>query len=368
MGKKNQRVWLNRTYATNYHLVRMLKEPAEGRNRTVEVTATHPDTSSPVLLAADHAATEPENVTDAEYVNWATRFAADNSIDVFMPVAYQHAIASAEQRFNQIGTQIISSPPESIHLLEDKAETYREAAALHCPVPDYATVTTLEQFDTAYSALRSTHSRLCIKPVKGVGGQGFRIISEKKPEFFDITTGISPTINLDELRTRLSTRDHFDPIMVLPYMPGEETSVDILAINGMIVSATPRTKNSNNRTVRLEARPELDEPTLRLAWRFQLHGLVNIQYRYDTDGNPMLLEINTRPSGGLFQSCAAAGNLPAMMLSLLTDPRTHEAAQAAAEAAASSGDLAREGSELARALNVFQPEMPQNVTVLPGLA
>jgi hypothetical protein len=40
-----------------------------------------------------------------------------------------------------------------------------------------------------------------------------------------------------------------------------------------------------------------------------LDGLVNVQFR-SFQGRPALLEINTRPSGGLYQTALAGVNLP----------------------------------------------------------
>jgi predicted ATP-grasp superfamily ATP-dependent carboligase len=42
----------------------------------------------------------------------------------------------------------------------------------------------------------------------------------------------------------------------------------------------------------------------------KLDGLVNVQTKEDAAGNPVLLEVNTRPSGGVAYSAAAGVNLP----------------------------------------------------------
>lgn len=43
---------------------------------------------------------------------------------------------------------------------------------------------------------------------------------------------------------------------------------------------------------------------------FTLDGVVNVQVRLDVDRRPCVLEVNTRPSGGLTYAAAAGVNLP----------------------------------------------------------
>ena len=60
----------------------------------------------------------------------------------------------------------------------------------------------------------------------------------------------------------------------------------------------------------IEDHPAVLEWCARLTEHFKLTGLYNIQFKEDSLGNPLLLEINPRMSGGLAMACMAGVNFP----------------------------------------------------------
>jgi biotin carboxylase len=103
-------------------------------------------------------------------------------------------------------------------------------------------------------------------------------------------------------------------LMVLPYLPGPEVSVDVLADRAAtILAAIGRSKTSRRRVIVNDLAARHVAETLVAA-----HGLSylsNTQVRYwqgpgDTEPQPYLLEVNTRVSGGLFQTRLSGLNLP----------------------------------------------------------
>jgi biotin carboxylase len=93
----------------------------------------------------------------------------------------------------------------------------------------------------------------------------------------------------------------------MEYLPGPERSVDALAENGELVGAVVRRKGSGWQQI--EDNPRLVEVVRRLAARLGLTGLFNTQFR-DAGGEPHLLEINPRMSGGLPLTFRSGLNLP----------------------------------------------------------
>lgn len=323
-------VWLNRTYATNFHFVAMIKDNPDGVD--VQVIATHVDAASPVLAAADKALVEPEGLTDADYVEWALNFAAHHEVEVFWPTAYREAIAAAKPRFEQAGVKVVISSLDAFEVFEDKGATYALAQELGVSVPEHAVVTNVVEFNAAYTRLKDAgHARVCFKPVRGVGGEGFRIISDTprsegvpalaRTTFEDLLTperhGV--TIEYGEALRLMFTLGEFPALMVMPVLPGGEVSVDMLTNKGEVLSAIPRFKRSTGRAIELKDAPELVAEAALLARATGLSYLSNVQFRFDEHGRHYLLEVNPRPSGGLFQSCLAGGNLPWYTLRLALD-------------------------------------------------
>lgn len=303
------RVWLNRTFATNHHVVHMLKNNPD--QEPVHVLASHADPDSPVLAAADERFTDPTHLDAEQYVEFALGFCRDHDVSVFWPTWHQEALAHARGRFEALGVHLMTSPPHTIGLFEDKARTYEHAARLGLPVPDYRVVTTVEEFTDAYTTIKDLgHAQVCMKPIVGVGAEGFRIISNGPRTFESLTAKAGDHISYTETVALLGQRSVFSPYLVMPFLAGGEVSVDALAYEGKVLSAVPRFKRPSTRAVELLDSPELVNWTATLVAEYDLAYLVNAQFRFDDAGKPYLLEVNTRASGGLFQSCLSGGNLP----------------------------------------------------------
>jgi hypothetical protein len=106
----------------------------------------------------------------------------------------------------------------------------------------------------------------------------------------------------------------------MPHLAGPEVSVDCLAdADGRLRGAVGRSKEGRRRGFTLD--PAYLEPTELLVETFGLAYLTNVQFRHH-HGVPMLLDINTRPSGGLHQLSRCGVNFPwaAMQLALGQEP------------------------------------------------
>lgn len=306
-------VWLNRNYATTVHFIRQLRDNPVGRVLTV--VGSHRDPASPMLAACDEVFAEPD-LTGAAYADFALRYCTARGVDVFLPVHEQLAIARIAGRFAAAGVALIVPPAAAVELLADKTATYRAAAAdpgLAGLVPPFRDVTSTDEFEAAIRELTDAEpaERLVVKPVDGVGAAGVRILSETPPTLAQLTgpVGHGATVQdfVQALKTAESTGVAVPRLMVMPYLDEPEISVDVLADTGTVLAAVPRCKAGRKRS--LEAPPGVLAATGRLVGRFALDGLVNVQFRM-RHGRPVLLEINTRPAGGLYQTALAGVNLP----------------------------------------------------------
>lgn len=96
--------------------------------------------------------------------------------------------------------------------------------------------------------------------------------------------------------------------MVMPYLSGQEVSVDCLKTSQGIIMV-PRVKTAT-RTEYVRYDQEIMESCRRFYEKVDLEYPCNIQFRY-LDQVPYFLEVNTRMSGGVQMSCLASGiNIP----------------------------------------------------------
>ncbi|MEV5155535.1 ATP-grasp domain-containing protein [Streptomyces werraensis] len=312
------RVWLNRTYAENvFFMDQLRRNPSD---RAVEIHATHGDPDSPVLAAADTAGLEPEGLSPAAYVEYALTQCERRGIDVFVPRLHQSAIVAHRAEFEAAGTALLAPPPEAVAVFEDKVVAYQAVESIGVPVPPWWRVRDADELLTAVEELERLGHRACFKPAAGAGGVGFREITREPFSLSQLKGFPSPHVPLDLVLESLRRAEEPVDWLVMPRLEQPEVSVDCLTgPDNRLRLAIGRTKHGRRRGFTLHER--WLEPARRIAEGFGLHHLSNIQFRMLGD-RPVLMDVNTRPAGGLHQLALCGVNVPwaAVRLALGDDP------------------------------------------------
>ena len=219
-------------------------------------------------------------------------------------------------KFREIGIRVMVEDYSRLELLADKARTYdlfrtQESLA----IPEYRIVSTAEEFRQAYQELRSQYSRVCVKFVLDEGGMSFRRISEEEDPYHLLKVYAGNSVPVNRYLEWLRAIEPFDPLMVMPYLPGKEISVDCLSTPSGLI-AVPRYKGSARHEEIIYDEQIMDMVNC-IMDTAGLEFPCNIQFKMKEDV-PYLLEINTRMSGGLQMSCLATGvNIPNIALNKL---------------------------------------------------
>ncbi|WP_328352325.1 ATP-grasp domain-containing protein [Streptomyces sp. NBC_00445] len=312
------RVWLNRTYAENvFFMDQLRRNPSD---RAVEIHATHGDADSPVLAAADTADLEPEGLSPAAYVEYALDQCIRRGIDVFVPRAQQSAIVAHRADFEAVGTAVLAPPPEAVAVFHDKVIAYEAVEAIGVPVPPWWRVRSADELVAAVEELEAGGHKACFKPASGAGGVGFRNITRTPFSMMHLNGFPSSYVPLDLVVQ--AVRQSEEPVdwLVMPRLEQPEVSVDCLTgPDNRIRLAVGRTKNGRRRGFTLHE--QWLAPARAIAEGFGLHYLSNIQFRMFGD-TPVLMDVNTRPAGGLHQLSLCGVNAPwaAVQLALGEDP------------------------------------------------
>lgn len=273
----------------------------------VTVFATHPDLGSPVLLAADRVGGEPA-LAGVEYVDWCFQYCVENKIDVFVPRMGIADIVRDVERFESAGVRVLASGFDDIELLEDKNKTYVKASRSGTPVPPWRVGSSAEEIQAGYDSLVSEigDARVVVKPTVGVGAAGFRVIDNSEFTVDKLMGAVSREVSIDSVVDAYSVAeergDSCPELMLLPWLEDPEVSVDVLSNGeGEIVKMIPRTKDSARLTSFSQRFPEAEEIVAYWYTNFNLRFLTNTQLRW-WQGELVLLETNTRASGGLYSS------------------------------------------------------------------
>ena len=306
------RVWFNHWFSTSYRLIELMKE---NEGEQVWVVGTNKQYNSVIRNVCDEWYNEPATDGDA-YVEDCINFCREHRIDVFVPRRKMLEISKNMDRFHEIGVKVMADDYSRLKLLADKASTYELFRAQDgLAIPEYRIVNTAKEFEQAYLELKSKYSQICVKFVFDEGGMSFRKISEEENPHHLLKMYVENSVPFNLYLEWLRMTEPLDSLMVMPYLSGKEISVDCLSTPSGLI-AVPRYKDA--------ARHEeiiYDDRIMDMVNRImEIIGLefpCNIQFKLEK-GEPYLLEINTRMSGGLQMSCLATGvNIPNIALNKL---------------------------------------------------
>lgn len=303
-------IWINQAGSPRVHAIRMLHSNPDGW--PVKVFATRTDTNNPSQSFADVGGTEPSSeVPDEEYAQFAVDYVQANNIRAILPTDRMAALATRRTDFTALGCVLMSAGPEVAAMAHSKAATYERASALGVRVPPYRLVHTPEQFRDAVIAIRSTGHTACVKPDTGFAAFAFRIVIDTALSMENLLAPVKPVIDMETyaaaMEKALVQDEVLPPFIVMPYLDEPEISVDKLtSTSGRSLLAISRAKQRWYREFPTD-HPEILEMADALASRLPLPYFSNIQFRF-LDGEPVLLEVNDRVSGGIDQTEATGVN------------------------------------------------------------
>lgn len=305
------RVWFNQWFSTAYHLIRMMKDGSPGRFSFI---GSSRNSDALYKLQCEEWYQEPDIPDGEAYVEFALDFCREHRIDVFFPRRGLTLLSHQREQFREQGTVLAAGEASVMEMLDDKAATYeffraREPAL----VPEYRLARSYEEFRAAYEELRRLCRRVCYKLAEDEGATTFRVIDETLLEPGDIRRKPGMKVTWEMASACLSGYDFQVPMLLMPYLEGQEISVDCLRTKqGDII--IPRFK-TDHRYSEIRYDEERIAESRRILDALGLDVPVNIQFRSDGE-RYYLLEINPRMSGGLQLSCLAAGiNVPDIAVS-----------------------------------------------------
>jgi hypothetical protein len=293
------RIWFNKGFSGVYHLARALRVPLISL-----VSHTAPDAVA--LLGGAESFVEPADLVGRAYLEYCLEVCRDRHVDLFMPTKEVRLIAAHRKAFEAKGTRLLlAADSETLLLLDRKVEFLSGLDPEIVATTPFEVFSNLAEFDAALERLTTPGVRLCFKPSRGIYGHGFRILTERQ-SLEEISKGDTLNISLEQARQLFSDAQPFKPFLLMHYAEGPERSIDCLAYRGQLVQAVSRVKIGDTSQL-LEDNPAILEIAARLTERYQLSGIFNVQLK-EMNGVPLILEINARPSGGIFISMASGFN------------------------------------------------------------
>ncbi|MDS0295231.1 ATP-grasp domain-containing protein [Halogeometricum luteum] len=256
---------------------------------------------------------------DDDYVPRLLDVATDENVDIVLPLttAELEPLAAAKERFRAEGIEVAVSDPDALAAANDKGDLYEAVGDFGLSAaPTYRRVASEAEFLDAVRELGYPENPVCFKRPVASGMRGFRVLDPDRDRLDSLLNEkpTAATTTLDEIVPVLSSGEEFPELVVMEFLPGAEYSVDVLAMGDEVGPVVPRSRERTRAGISFEGVVERNEDLIDAATeicrRLGLEYSVNLQFKYDADGTPKLLEINPRVSGTIIMCVGAGANFP----------------------------------------------------------
>lgn len=310
----SKRIWFNHWFSTAYHLINLIRDG----NQDFYFIGSNKNDYAIYKLACDEWYSELEKISDGDYVDFCINFCREHDVNIFIPRRNLTAIAQRREDFDKFGVKVlVGKDAKLMKILDDKVATYEfiSAGGLDKIIPPYKIATNFDEFVQACDALKTPTNRICYKLTADEGALTFRVIDDSVENISALHNMPNMKVTRAAAQKILSRYDFKIPLLVMPYLNGQEISVDCLSTpRGNII--VPRFK-TNHRYSEIKFDAAIINVAEKILSLLKFDVPINIQFR--TDGGKLyLLEINPRMSGGLQLSCLGAGiNIPDLAINQL---------------------------------------------------
>lgn len=259
--------------------------------------ASHRHARPEILGCADIAYTEP---SDSERVAFVARHAIDHHAKVLLTGRNSKAYEPYRQTLADKGVRLLTgaSDENTLTMLDDKFAFAQACKAQGIAVADGKLVQNFDELTSAICQYGDTP--LCIKPTCGIFAQGFWILDNHSTDPFYHLYDTEPK--------RIATQSFLHayqnsplanatPMILMPYLSGVEHSVDVVCERGEVLGAVCRHKVEAVQYVGYDE--AVMAQVIKVIHAFGCDGIVSVQTKADDLGEHHILEINTRPSGGI---------------------------------------------------------------------
>ena len=293
-------------------IVRSLRSTDE---RPVRIVGVDMDPTAYGFALVDESATVPAGGDD-DYVPRMVELAEREDADVVLPLTTAELGPLARNR-DAFDAAVMVSPEDALAVANDKGRLYGflDDEGFDC-APPFRRVDDADAFVEACRELGYPDRPVCFKRPVASGMRGFRVLDERGDRLERLLSEKpdSTVTTVAEVLPVLESAETFPELIVMEYLPGEEYSVDVLARGDEAGPVVPRSRTRTRAGISFEGTVERDEELIEAAGDI-CRGLgveynVNVQFKYDSDGAPKVLEINPRVSGTIIMCVGAGANLP----------------------------------------------------------
>lgn len=296
----------------------IVKSLRRNDERDVRIIGVDMDPNAYGFALVDACYTVPSG-DDDDYIPRIRDVAYAEDVDVILPLTTAEItpLAAHKETFAEEGITVMVSDEAALRSANDKGTLYEFLGEHDLDgAPDFRRTATEAEFLDAVEALGYPDRPVCFKRPVASGKRGFRILDDSLDRL-DLLLHEKPdssVTTLEEVLPVLREAEEFPELIVMEFLPGDEYSVDVLAMDDEVAAVVPRSRARTRAGISFEGtvepREDLIEAATEICTELGLEYNINVQFRYDADGDPKVLEINPRVSGTIVMCVGAGANLP----------------------------------------------------------
>ncbi|WP_413519964.1 ATP-grasp domain-containing protein [Psychrobacter glacincola] len=322
-------VWLAEGQSSQRDMLASLQTLKAQFNKPFSIIASHRHDRPEIFEFADSAYCEPSaSAIDSDkqamlataeplMPRWAFVLEQAKANNVKVLLTGRNGIDYEAQReaFDAAGIRLLTGATSvaALETIDDKFAFMQQCHEHDIPVAEAWRFDTVAELE----ALLATHGHqpLCVKPVTGIFAQGFWRLGKVKEMGKDETkeTGepydsfehlyfteekkIDITQFINAYTNSVMVQERPIPMLLMPYLSGQEYSIDVVCEYGEVLAAVTRYKTGKIQHIGYEQ--AVMDVVIPLIKAFDCDGIVSVQTKADDDGQHRVLEINSRPSGGI---------------------------------------------------------------------
>ena len=251
----------------------------------------------------------------------------NNGINVIVPLVTKELFVLSKSRddFKKNGIKILVSENRALHIANDKANLYQTLSDSDVLLPDFRIVKTKEDLIAAVQNLGYPANTVVIKPARGNGSRGIRIINSNKDRY-DLLFNEKPSSlysSLDDYLDAIGDKPIPD-LVVSEFLPGEEVTVDCLVVNDSAKVILVRERDSIREGISVAGHfirsKEIEEQVKTIISKIPgLFGPIGFQFKKSYSGNFGLLESNPRLQGTCVAALGLGYNIPQQSINICMD-------------------------------------------------
>ena len=314
-------VWLAEGQSSQRDMLASLQTLKAQSNTPFSIIASHRHNRPEIFEFADSVYIEPSaSATDsdeqaelesAEPVMPRWQFvleqAKNNNVKVLLTGRNGIDYEAQREAFEAAGIRLLTGATSvaALEAIDDKFAFMQQCHEHDIPVAEAWRFDNVAELESLLA--RHGHQPLCVKPVTGIFAQGFwRLDTGKETDarydsfehlYFTEEKKINTTQFINAYANSVMVRERPIPMLLMPYLSGQEYSIDVVCEYGEVLAAVTRYKTGKIQHIGYEQ--SVMDVVIPLIKAFGCDGIVSVQTKADDDGQHRILEINSRPSGGI---------------------------------------------------------------------